>query len=84
MNLLVTVYHVQLVSIKKLKHADITVGVLPTSELAAEAVVIPCQVDPNESHPYLQRDIVYKLKDSIPGFYLPLFPIYCMEVRLAQ
>ncbi len=43
-------------------------GVLPAGELAAEAVVIPRQVDPNESHPYLQRDIVRKLKDSIPGF----------------
>jgi EC042_2821-lke REase/Protein of unknown function (DUF3644) len=63
-----TVYQVQLVSTKKVQEADITVGVAPVGELAAEGVVIPRQVDPNESHPYLQKDIVRKVQESLPGF----------------
>jgi hypothetical protein len=48
--------------------ADITVGVVPAGDQTAEGVVIPRQVDPNESHPYLQKDVVLKMKDLFPGF----------------
>jgi EC042_2821-lke REase/Protein of unknown function (DUF3644) len=63
-----TMYNVHLVSTKKVHEADITVGVVPAGELEAEAVVIPRQVDPNESHPYLQKDVVRKMKDLHPNF----------------
>jgi EC042_2821-lke REase/Protein of unknown function (DUF3644) len=63
-----TVYNVQLVSTKKVQHADITVGVTQAGDPAIEGQVIPRMVDPNESHPYLQRDIVDRLKEIIPNF----------------
>jgi EC042_2821-lke REase len=44
------------------------VGVVPADESADEPLVIARSVDPNESHPYLQRDVVEKFKSSMSGF----------------
>jgi EC042_2821-lke REase/Protein of unknown function (DUF3644) len=62
-----TEYQVHLASTKKISDADITVGVAAAGERPEDAVVIPRNVDPNESHPYLQKDILRELS-SIPGF----------------
>jgi hypothetical protein len=61
-----TEFQVRLVSTKKITQADVTVGVVAAGETLDEAIVIPRAVDPNESHPYLQKDIVREV--SIPGF----------------
>jgi len=62
-----TEFQVHLVSTKKIANADITVGVHAAGEKPEDAIVIARSVDPNDSHPYLQKDILRELA-SIPGF----------------
>ena len=59
-------YQVHLISTKRIDQADITVGVKTAGEGPDEAIVIPRQIDPNLSHPYLMKDILKEL-GSIPG-----------------
>ena len=63
-----TEYQVRLASTKKIAQADVTVGVKAAGENPDDAIVIPRSVDPNDSHPYLQKDILRALDSSIPGF----------------
>jgi hypothetical protein len=59
---LMTIYDVSLNSVKKITSADIIVGVHGEAGGAA-TVLVTKRLDPNRSHPHLQKDILEKLRE---------------------
>jgi EC042_2821-lke REase len=56
---LLTIYNVNLQSIKKIDQADVVVGIDPTVD--GKAILIK-PVDPNKSHPWRQKDLLGRLE----------------------
>jgi hypothetical protein len=55
---LLTTFSVHLVSTKKITAADLIVGVTATAAAGAGSLLVTKSVDPNQSHPYREVDII--------------------------
>ncbi len=58
---LMTIYGVKLESVKKIKHADVVVGVSGTGD-GSEPVYVERRVDPTKSHPLRQKGILDEIE----------------------
>lgn len=78
-----TIYRVNLQSTKKIKLSDIIVGV--TNEEDAETPVVTKTVDPNQSHPYRQKDVLEKIGCSLHGLTFTSYTlqaiIWCKKIK---
>lgn len=78
---LLTVLDVALRSVKKVDSADIVVGI-DGSVGGGNAIIVKQIVDPNNSHPYLTKDVVRKVKDSRTPFNIYDFQAIASTQRL--
>lgn len=60
-----TVYNVSLQSTKKISSADVIAGV--QSEHSTGSIILQRRVDPNKSHPLLQKNILTKVGSELKG-----------------
>lgn len=60
---LLTVFDVSLQSVKKIAKADIVAGI--SSEESPDVVIVSKPVDPNQSHPFRQTDVLSRVKSEI-------------------
>ena len=78
-----TIYRINLQSMKKIDSSDIIVGV--TNEEDAEAPVVTKTVDPNQSHPYRQKDVLEKIGCSLHGLTFTSYTlqaiIWCEQIK---
>ena len=63
---LLTVFDVSLQSLKKIDKADIVVGI--SKDEIEDAVIVSRRIDPNQTYPYLQKDVLSHLSRKVSTF----------------
>ena len=60
-----TVFSIQLQSVKKIQHADIVVGIDPTKTTGT--LIATQKIDPNKSHPHTSHSIINEIGSTLRG-----------------